>query len=514
MRRRFILVSFLILLFCLSTMRFNHIEVKSSSGYPVHNLNTGLGYVTIQEAIGAAETLDGHTIFVEEGTYYEHVVVNKSLWLVGENTSTTIIDGNGTAGNVVLVVASFANVSYFTIQHSGGFEGSGVFLLDTIGSTMQNLTVSDCYYGIGCMGSSHNTIKNCNLFGNTFGVWIGSSDDNLVANNTISDDGFGIELYFNVAGNILDNNRVTLCVFGIDSFPCHYNTATRNSVSNCSSGIRLEGYNNTITENNVTCCEYGGVDIDLSNFTVISGNLLTYNGMGIWATGGSGGSCDFNTIFDNTLVSNERGFDIRYCDNNILYHNNVIDNNVQTYLVDTSNYWSHNGEGNYWSDYTGYDSDYDGIGDASHHIGNNIDHYPLMGMFSDFNLTSEQHVQTICDSLISGFQFNGTAIRFSVSGENGTAGFCRICIPTALMSGTCRVLVNDTEVPYDLLPCSNETYSYLYFNYTHSTQEVVIIPEFPSFLVLSILMIVTLLTVVVFKRKDVHIDRRRFDTGL
>jgi hypothetical protein len=167
--------------------------------------------------------------------------------------------------------------------------------------------------------------------------------------------------------------------------------------------------------------------------------------------------------------------------------------------------------GNYWSDYNGTDllsgrdqneTGRDAIGDTEYFIdGNNTDNYPLMGMFSDFNATSEHHVQTVCNSSISDFQFNGTAICFNVTGENDTTGFCRICIPTTLMNGTYKVFINGTEVSYNLLLCSNETYSYLYFNYTHSTQEVIIIPEFPSFLILPLLMIATILAVIVYRRK-------------
>jgi len=126
-----------------------------------------------------------------------------------------------------------------------------------------------------------------------------------------------------------------------------------------------------------------------------------------------------------------------------------------------------------------------------------------MGMFSSFNATSEFDVHTICNSSISDFQFNSTSILFNVTGETGSAGFCRVCIPKALMNETYRIFVNGTEIlPVPLpLPCSNSTHNYLYFNYTHSPQEVVIIPEFSSFLTLPLFMIATLLAVIIYRRK-------------
>jgi len=123
-----------------------------------------------------------------------------------------------------------------------------------------------------------------------------------------------------------------------------------------------------------------------------------------------------------------------------------------------------------------------------------------MGMFSDFNATSEHHVQTVCNSSISGFQFNGTAICFNVSGDYGTVGFCRICIPTALMNVTYKVFVNGTEVSCTLLPCSNSTHSYLYFTYNHSTQEVVIVPEFPTWTLILLLLILLTVATAITKR--------------
>ena len=70
-----------------------------------------------------------------------------------------------------------------------------------------------------------------------------------------------------------------------------------------------------------------------------------------------------------------------------------------------------------------------------------------------------------------------------------------------MMNGTYHVSVNGTEIPYTLLPCSDANYSYLYFTYTHPTETVTIILEFPSFLILPLFMIATLLAVIIYRRK-------------
>jgi hypothetical protein len=196
------------------------------------------------------------------------------------------------------------------------------------------------------------------------------------------------------------------------------------------------------------------------------------------------------TVEGNTIGYNDVGMTVGLMyrkGNSTIYHNNFI-NSTHQLIIDSINVWDNGypSGGNYWSDYNGtdlYSGPYqnetgcDGIGDTAHIIDeNNQDDHPLMGMFSDFNATSESTVQTICNSTISDFQFNGTAISFNVTGEDGTAGFCRICIPTALMHDTFRVFVNGTEIlpSPEPLPCSNSTHNYLCFTYEHSTQKVVI----------------------------------------
>jgi hypothetical protein len=250
--------------------------------------------------------------------------------------------------------------------------------------------------------------------------------------------------------------------------------------------------------------------VEYSVDCIVKQNLIANCGRGIDIGWWVGGEFTENSIKSNYYGVDAEGFSSQYpgYPKWIFFHNNLVNNTSpyhHAYVSSGNGSWDNGLEGNYWDDYIGVDSNSDGIGDSPYDIENapSKDSYPLMGMFSDFNANSEQHVQTICNSTISDFQFNGTAIRFNISGENSTAGFCRICIPKALMNDTFRVFVNGAEIlsPPEPLPCSDSTHNYLYFNYTHSTEEVIIIPEFPSFLILPLFMIATLIAIIVYRRK-------------
>jgi parallel beta-helix repeat protein len=305
-------------------------------------------------------------------------------------------------------------------------------------------------------------------------------------------------------------------------------------IKNFWAGIQLSfSSNNKISGNNITAFDYYGIYMTYASHNTISGNNITapgaYERHGIYLGETSGnniisgnyidgwfmngiigeGSSN-NIISENTLKNSVNAIFLDGGSNNRIYNNNFINHAGTTgCYLDAFNTTLDAGYplgGNYWDKYNGADlfsglfqneTGSDGIGDTPYWG----DSYPLMGMFSDFNATSEHHVQTICNSSISDFQYNGTAICFNVTGETDTTGFCRICVPRALMNETYQVFVNGTEVPCNLLPCSNSTHSYLYFTYNHSTQEVIIIPEFPSFLILPLFMIATLLAVIIYRRK-------------
>lgn len=159
-------------------------------------------YPTIQEAINAAN--DGDTIFVRNGTYYENVVVNKSISLVGENRSTTTIDGSGT-GTTVFVTVGPLYINGFTIQNGGSY---GIYFSYTAGNTISDNIIMNNGYGIYVSISSGNAILNNVIIKNRDdGIHIAGSAD--IINNTITSNGdVGIHISASSAGSIL-NNTIT-----------------------------------------------------------------------------------------------------------------------------------------------------------------------------------------------------------------------------------------------------------------------------------------------------------------
>jgi parallel beta-helix repeat protein len=91
----------------------------------------------------------------------------------------------------------------------------------------------------------------------------------------------------------------------------------------------------------------------------------------------------YNNIIGNNITNNGRGISASICNNNIIHHNNFVNNAIPVETDDSKNIWDNGAanvnEGNYWSDYDGIDITLDGVGDTAHEIDvQNQDNYPLM----------------------------------------------------------------------------------------------------------------------------------------
>ena len=142
----------------------------------------------------------------------------------------------------------------------------------------------------------------------------------------------------------------------------------------------------TIKNTNIRGFDYG-IWLSRSSHNEIVGNNITDNYNGIYMTLFSGQ----NTIKLNNITNNDN-FGISIAGDsfgNIIYHNNFINNGYQQANSQLTNTWDNGVEGNYWSDYTGVDSDENGIGDTPYMIETgNQDRYPLMATIPEFSSTT------------------------------------------------------------------------------------------------------------------------------
>jgi parallel beta-helix repeat protein len=260
---------------------------------------------------------------------------------------------------------------------------------------------------------------------------------------------------------------------------------------------------NSITTPHTNITQEVGIWLYASNSSVVSDNIVYNVGWrGIVLCGYS----SENTITLNTVSDCGSGIAVSG-EGNFIYHNNFVGNQIQTEMLDSfHNDWNDTYEGNYWSDYNGTDGDKDGIGDTPYLIdANNQDDHPLMGMFYQFEITEQEQTYTIaaiCNSTITDFTYDG-AINFNTTGPEGTEGFCRIMIPTAIFDHNYTILVDGSPpLEQNELPISNSTETYVYFTFTNTTHGITIIPEFPTTILLALIILSIPTAIALKKRKQ------------
>jgi parallel beta-helix repeat protein len=216
----------------------------------------------IQDGVNAS--IDEDTVFVLNGTYYENIVIKKSICLYGEDVETTIIYGCNK--NTVVVRVS---VNQFTI----------------IGFTIKN-----GWIGIS-MGYSrnNNTISGNNIIDNLFGISLSDSLGNTIWRNTISNNTLeDISLSDSSANKIIDNTIINneFGTFGITLQGSSNNIITGNTINNHSESIFLEySLGNTISGNTITNNSnngiylYGSYNNKINNNNFIENNIhaIFYN---------------------------------------------------------------------------------------------------------------------------------------------------------------------------------------------------------------------------------------------
>jgi len=352
---------------------------------------------SIQQAIDRAAP--GDRIRVARGFYRENLRIEKALQLIGDNRPT--LSGNQ-RGDTIRVTATHVSIEGFIIRDSGDSllaQNAGIYLQP---------------------GAHHARVRHCDLTYNLFGLWIEQADDAVIEHNRItglrdyqsSRRGNGIQLYFSQRAQVIGNDisfvRDAIYVdvshdavfrgnkLHHSRYGTHYMNSYRNlwedndtwmnrgglalmevrdqvvrnnrAWSNSDHGIMLRTIQNAVVENNIVAGNHRGFFIYDAEFNTLRGNLIVDNVVGIHLWAGS--------------------------KNNKVDANDFISNREQVRYVGAHDMPWGEQQGNFWSNYRGWDRNGDRIGDIRYEASDIVDRlswqHPMMKL-----LLASPAVQTL-----------------------------------------------------------------------------------------------------------------------
>jgi nitrous oxidase accessory protein len=325
-------------------------------------------YKTIKEALQTAKEFD--TLFIKKGIYREYdLLVDKPLTIIGEGTP--LIDGQN-KGEIITITSDNVTVDGLHIVNVG-------------------TSYTEDFAAIRVIKSKKFIIQNVILERLFFGIYLEKSSDGKVLNNTIKGDateeynsGNGIQLWYSQNVEI-DNNTVSKVRDGIYLEFSHNCIITNNrSIQNIRYGLHFMFSNDDLYKNNLFQNNGAGVAVMFSKRIKMHQNIFKDN----WGSASYGvllKEINDSELIGNTFESNTIGINIEGS-NRMIYKNNDFVNNgwaIKSRGACYTNHFINNNflynsfdlsynsklndnkfDQNYWSSYTGYDLDKNGIGDV------------------------------------------------------------------------------------------------------------------------------------------------------
>jgi parallel beta-helix repeat protein len=240
-------------------------------------------YTKIQDAINTSNPGDTVFVYNDSSPYYEHLVIQKSITLVGEEETSTEINGSTLDHSLdtINVTGNHVTIQNFRITDNHGFYyQAGVKVMGDF------LTLSECivqrneWIGISLVGASSCQLRDCDLHENLVAVNLVNSRGNVIENFLCHENADGITLYQSSDGNHLIN-----CMCASNSFD--------NVLIQQSTGNEIKG---CICQNG-----YDGLSLPYAAGTIMRNNTLEHNyaNFGIGSSYVSDFYCDIDT--SNTI---------------------------------------------------------------------------------------------------------------------------------------------------------------------------------------------------------------------
>lgn len=237
-------------------------------------------YSTIQNAVNASN--EGDTVHIMNGTYFEHVVVNSSVTLVGETALGCIIDAGG-EGIALLLENASISVSGLTVTGGGCCDGAGMKVRSGH-VTISNVTVVNNRMTGLHIGSSDSVVRDTAFINNSIGmVWFGTSNS-FLENSTFIENGVALSLAW-ARDSEIRRTRFQNNGFGIGVDFSSYTTVDNCSFNGDDYGILVSRSQSTlIHHSHITGTRRGIFAYELSqNTTVTSCSIQGNREFGIYS---------------------------------------------------------------------------------------------------------------------------------------------------------------------------------------------------------------------------------------
>jgi len=218
-----------ILLLCFYTVSLTNFGFAASDPNGVIIVNPGQ---SIQTAINGAN--EGDTIIIENGIYHEwHILVNKTLTIIGRTMENTIIDGNGTADVIFQVTASNVVIENFTLRNTDkdfSVQGTAIRIYRATNVKVNKVITRNNYCGIELRSSNFTKITSCQISDSVYGVYLrDKSLNNTFIGNTITNNSNGIHIaeptsQYNIFhhNNLINNTNQVSLAGGLNYFDNGY----------------------------------------------------------------------------------------------------------------------------------------------------------------------------------------------------------------------------------------------------------------------------------------------------
>ena len=324
--------------------------------------------VSIAEGIALASDYD--TVLIRKGTYKTYnLIIDKPITLLGRGYP--VIDGED-QGEIITITADGVTVDGLFIINVGTSYTSDYAAIRVVKSknfVIQNVVLEHLFFGIYLEKAQHGKVYNNKIIGDAVeefnsgngiqlwycqnievsdnivqhvrdGIYLEFSDNIIIKNNRSSDNvRYGLHFMFSnndiYENNTFENNGAGVAVMFSKEIKMHNNIFRKNWGAT-SYGLLLKEINDAEIKGNLFEDNTTGITIEGSNRVHYENNEFTNNGWALKVRG----ACYGNTVVNNNFLYNS--FDVSY--------NSKLNDNVFNQ--------------NFWSSYTGYDLDKDGIGDV------------------------------------------------------------------------------------------------------------------------------------------------------